>query len=167
MNKQKGIMFVIVVVLLLMGATSVVAGEVESDLAKIRALSARYHRPDLALADGWGLVPGLDHCWENPGVGAMGYHYINRGRVDTNVNMLEPETFVYAPGPNGKLQLAAVEYVVPGAAWDAEEHAELPSVMGQSFHYAPATGNYILHAWVWRHNPAGMFEDWNPNVSCP
>jgi hypothetical protein len=24
-----------------------------------------------------------------------------------------------------------------------------------------------LHAWVWRHNPNGLFDDWNPRVSCP
>jgi hypothetical protein len=31
----------------------------------------------------------------------------------------------------------------------------------------PALGWYILHAWVWKNNPAGMFEDWNPTVTCP
>ena len=25
---------------------------------------------------------------------------------------------------------------------------------------------YELHAWIWKHNPSGMFEDWNPTVSC-
>ena len=25
---------------------------------------------------------------------------------------------------------------------------------------------YELHAWIWEHNPRGMFEDWNPRVSC-
>lgn len=25
---------------------------------------------------------------------------------------------------------------------------------------------WLLHVWVWKHNPNGMFEDWNPNVSC-
>jgi hypothetical protein len=31
----------------------------------------------------------------------------------------------------------------------------------------PAVGFYIQHVWVWRHNPAGMFVDWNPELSCP
>lgn len=167
MSKKKVVLMITVAVLLLMGAASVVAGDVQSDLATLRATTARYHRLDVAQADGFGLVPGLDHCFEEPGVGAMGYHYINRSRVDTTVEMLEPEVMVYAPGPQGRLELAAVEYVVRGAAWDAEGHSELPSVLGQSFHYSPLTGNYILHAWVWRHNPAGIFEDWNPAVSCP
>jgi hypothetical protein len=25
---------------------------------------------------------------------------------------------------------------------------------------------YELHAWVWHHNPGGMFLDWNPTVTC-
>ena len=25
---------------------------------------------------------------------------------------------------------------------------------------------YSLHVWVWKHNPAGMFNMWNPNVHC-
>ena len=32
---------------------------------------------------------------------------------------------------------------------------------------AEQLGVYILHAWIWKNNPAGMFEDWNPKVSCP
>jgi hypothetical protein len=25
---------------------------------------------------------------------------------------------------------------------------------------------FQLHVWVWKHNPSGMFEDWNPTVNC-
>jgi iron(III) transport system ATP-binding protein len=25
---------------------------------------------------------------------------------------------------------------------------------------------YALHVWAWKHNPHGMFVDWNPKVSC-
>jgi hypothetical protein len=25
---------------------------------------------------------------------------------------------------------------------------------------------YSLHAWVWKHNPRGTFEPWNPAVRC-
>jgi hypothetical protein len=27
--------------------------------------------------------------------------------------------------------------------------------------------HFDLHAWIWKHNPDGLFEDWNPDVSCP
>jgi len=40
--------------------------------------------------------------------------------------------------------------------------------MGMPMHIlVPAVGFYIHHAWVWKHNPAGMFADWNPEVTCP
>lgn len=167
MNKQKSVMVAVVAVLLLVGATSVVAGTVESDLGKLRAATAQFHRPEVAMAQGWDLVPGLDYCFQNPGVGAMGYHYINVDKLDTTVEMLEPEAMVYPPGPNGQLQLGAVEYVVPAAAWDAEGHGELPSLFGQHFHLNEPLGVYVLHVWIWKHNEAGIFEDWNPDVTCP
>jgi hypothetical protein len=97
----------------------------------------------------------------------MGYHYINTGILDTTVDETKPEAMVYAPGPNGTLQLAAVEYIVDRPAWDAEGHSELPSAFGLSYHPHATLPVYILHVWVWRHNPAGIFEDWNPEVSCP
>jgi hypothetical protein len=25
---------------------------------------------------------------------------------------------------------------------------------------------YELHAWIWKGNPRGVFDDWNPTVSC-
>jgi hypothetical protein len=31
----------------------------------------------------------------------------------------------------------------------------------------PAVGFWLKHAWIWKHNPAGMFADWNPEVTCP
>jgi len=30
----------------------------------------------------------------------------------------------------------------------------------------PVLNWYVEHAWVWTHNSAGMFADWNPDVSC-
>ncbi len=97
----------------------------------------------------------------------MGYHYINTGILDLTVDELQPEAMVYIPGPNGGLQLGAVEYIVPSAAWDAAGNIEPPTTLGQSFHLNPTLGVYVLHAWIWKNNPSGMFEDWNPNVSCP
>jgi hypothetical protein len=136
------------------------------DLAAVRRATAQYHRPKAAMAAGWNLVPGLDHCFFQPGVGAMGYHLIDAAHLDLSLDPLHPEALVYAPGPNGQLQLGAVEYVVPAAAWDAAGNTELPMVLGQRLHLNEALGVYILHAWVWQHNPNGIFEDWNPTVHC-
>lgn len=141
--------------------------ELQDQLAQVRATTARFHRTEAAYALGYTLVPGLDYCFENPGVGGMGVHLIKTSSLDLSVDPLQPEAMVYQPGPKGQLQLVAVEYIVPAAAWDAAGNAQLPSALGHSFHLNAGLGVYILHAWIWRDNPLGMFNDWNPKVSCP
>lgn len=164
--KRKTLIILALVAVLALSLATAVQASTQSELAKVRRATAQFHRTETAQAVGYDLVPGLDHCFDNPGVGAMGFHYIHTGILDTTVELLKPEAMVYAPGPNGKLQLAAVEYIVPDELWDAE-NSELPSLMGQHFHLNEDLGVYVLHAWVWKNNPSGMFEDWNPNVSCP
>jgi hypothetical protein len=153
----------LVIVLLALAATTALADS-QDELAEVRAATAQFHQLEAAEAAGHVLLPGLDHCFNNPGAGAMGYHYINPALLDTTVEAARPEALVYAPDANGRVRLAAVEYIVPAAFWEAEE---LPSLYGQSFHLNQALGVYVLHAWIWQHNPAGIFEDWNPEVSCP
>jgi hypothetical protein len=149
------------IAILTLGATDAI------ELAQLRAATAEFHRPEAAQAAGYDLVPGLDHCFDNPGVGGMGYHYINVGILDTTVELSKPEAMVYTPGPDGNLQLGAVEYIVPAAAWDAEGYTHSPMLFGRFFHLNEALGVYILHVWAWKNNPSDMFDDWNPNVSCP
>ena len=153
--------------LLLLTITGLAAAAGQSDLAAVRAATARFHRTEAAQTAGWDLLPGLDHCFENPGVGAMSYHYINAGLLDLQLKATKPEALVYAPDPQGRLKLAAVEYIVPAAAWDDANPGALPMVLGRHLHLNEPLGVYVLHAWIFRHNPDGMFEDWNPNVSCP
>ena len=141
------------------------ASDVQRDLAKVKGAVAQFHRVNAAQAAGWDLVPGLDYCFESP-AGGMGIHYINLGLLDTTVEALQPEALVYHHLPNGKLLLGAVEYIVPAAAWDSEGHEGVPTLFGQHFHLEEALGVYVLHAWIFTHNPAGMFDDWNPLVSC-
>jgi hypothetical protein len=136
------------------------------DLAQVRGALATYHQLEAARDAGWDPVPGLDHCFANPGVGAMGYHYIDAARLDLELDPLRPEALVYVPGPQGQLRLGAVEYLVPAAPWDAS-HDDPPMVLGRHLHLNEHLGVYVLHAWVFAHNPAGMFEDWNPRVTCP
>jgi hypothetical protein len=138
----------------------------QRDLAQVRANVAVYHDLEAAEDAGWRLVPGLDHCFDNPGVGAMGYHLIDVSRLDLELDPLRPEALVYVPGPRGQLRLGAVEYIVPAGPWDAL-HDHPPMVLGQHLHLNEALGVYVLHAWLFEHNPDGMFEDWNPRVTCP
>ena len=167
MKRKYLILITLSVVLLATALVTVAFAGHNPRLARVRAATARFQRTEAAQAAGWDLVPGLDHCFDNPGVGAMGFHYINTGLLDTELDPLLPEAMVYAPLRNGKLKLGAVEYIVPAEAWDTAGHSEPPQVLGHSLHLNEALGVYVLHAWIWKHNPAGIFEDWNPRVACP
>lgn len=133
------------------------------ELAQLRSATANFQRPEMAQAAGYNLL-GLNHC--NPSFGGTGYQYVNVGLIDTTVDLLHPEGIIYVPGPNGALQLGAVQYIVPVSAWHAINTAVWPQIMGQQFHLNSILGVYVLNVWVWRDNPSGLFEDWNPTVSC-
>jgi hypothetical protein len=151
-----------------------VAGR-QDELAAVRQITARFHSVDAAVAAGYelGYLNGSDvriitGCVAHPTAGAMGYHYFNKALIDDLVvDELQPEGLVYAPGPDGTLHLAAVEYVVPGANSNPPGVSVAPSVFGMEMRIlVPAVGFYTHHVWLWRHNPSGIFADWNPEVSC-
>ena len=130
-------------------------------LAAVRAATARYHRVEAAEAD---LYVRVSDCVALPGVGGMGYHYARFDLVDARLDVAQPEVLVYAPLPNGELKLVAAEYLMPAAA------GPRPTLYGQLFEDGPPDlpfPSYALHAWVWEHNPSGMFAAFNPSVSCP
>ena len=151
------------------------AAGLQAELAQVRRATARFHRVEEAIAAGYelGWVNGsgvriITGCVSHPTAGAMGYHYFNRALVaDNAVNALEPEALVYAPAPDGGLKLVAVEWVVRGPNTNPPGVPTAPSVLGMPMHIlVPAVGFWLKHAWIWNHNPAGMFADWNPEVSC-
>jgi len=150
--------------------------DLQNELALVRRVTASFHDLDAARAAGYelGWVNGsgtriLTGCVSNPTAGAMGYHYFNAELMaDLTTDLLHPEALVYAPRKNGKLELAAVEWIVRGQNSDPPGVSAPPSVLGMPMHIlVPAVGFYLMHAWVWKHNPAGVMADWNPNVSCP
>ena len=165
MNRK--IMFVILAVVILLVGVTVVSAAGRSELATVKRATVHFRNTETARLAGYDLRDGLDHCFDNQPVGAMGYHFINTDILDAEVDVLKPEAMVYAPGPRGQLKLAAVEYIVDQASWDAANPGEVPEVLGQELHAHSSLPIYILHAWIWRNNPSGMFEDCNPNVSCP
>ena len=153
------------------GAVSDTSPNVASELAAVRAATAKYHRLSAALADGYelgyrGVVTG---CISNPTAGAMGYHYFNVAKMDDpTIVSGDPEVLVYHTADDGTLVLGAVEWVVPKTVWEGAGHTEPPVVFGQALHVLnPVLNWYIAHAWLWTKNPSGMFADWNPGVSCP
>ena len=153
----------------------------QDDLARVRRATARYHRVEAAEAAGYrlGWVNGagrliVNTCIARPaaaGGGAMGFHYFNADLMATDeVDVLRPEVLVYAPDDDGRLHLAAIEWVARSATSNPPGVSTAPSVLGMPMHIiAPAPAGpafYLTHAWIWRENPAGMFADWNPDVSC-
>lgn len=147
-------------------ATPAIAGEgdrMNSVVNELRQATAAFHSLDAAGAAGWDTA--ITGCIAHPdrAVGGMGVHYANQTLLsDGTVEATTPEVLVYAPKPNGGLQLVAVEYIV-----FTELNPVPPELFGQTFHLNPNINAWVLHAWVWRHNPSGLFSDFNPKVSCP
>ncbi len=165
-----------IALLVLLSMAPATASSGQNDLAEVRRVTAQFHRVEAAIDAGYelGYVNGdgvriITGCIAHPTAGAMGYHYFNKELIDDlEVDVTKPEGLVYEPLPNGKLKLVAVEYIVPGAGSNPPGVSEPPSVLGMDMHIlVPAVGWYIQHVWVWKHNPSGMFEDWNPEVVCP
>jgi hypothetical protein len=131
-------------------------------LAELRRVTARFHNIEMALAAGYDVE--VTSCWEHRALGAMGYHYGNPRLInDSTIALLEPELLMYEPGPSGHMQLVGMEYIVPIDDWQGDS---APTLLGQTFHPHSELPIYKLHIWLWRDNPRGIFEDWNPKVSC-
>jgi len=140
---------------------AVAESEVARALAQVRRATAPFHRLEQGKSAGWDT--DLTGCMEHPELGGMGHHYANLELLDGQVELERPEALLYEPR-NGEMRLVAVEYIVPFDAWNEPDP---PSLFGRDFMANQAFGIWALHAWIWRHNAAGMFEDWNPRVSCP
>jgi hypothetical protein len=135
--------------------------------AEVRSATARYHQVDVALADGY--VADTPCIYNAPG--GRGHIYTNIPLVDGVVDASRPELLLYEPTKNGRLRLVGVAFLVPAAAWDPFNDGP-PTLGGQAFtdRRSPPWGapfpNYVLFAWVWRHNPDGLHALYNPLVSC-
>ncbi|NGP75125.1 hypothetical protein G3570_00660 [Balneolaceae bacterium YR4-1] len=128
-------------------------------LARIRSATAKYHDVRKAEIKGYGEA--------TPFIPFMGYHYINGGLMDLNVNITMPEALVYVhnPADPNSRRLVAVEYLVPDNLVSSEE--ELPDLFPgdhDHWHHVEDAGVWGLHAWVWYPNPEGVFHDTNPRV---
>lgn len=123
---------------------------------------------DVEMAEAGGYVNTIESlgCFEDPEFGGMGLHYLNESLLDDVVEAETPEALVYELDHQGEIvSLVAHEYLVPLEAWTSDEP---PALFGVEFHEHPVLPFWILHTWIWKDNPAGMFNDWNPKVRlCP
>jgi hypothetical protein len=84
----------------------------------------------------------------------------------------KPEILVYQPRGERR-RLVAVEYFRPDADGRLDTDDDRPYLFGRGFdgpmegHEPGMPVHYDLHAWVWKHNPAGTFAQHNPRVTCP
>lgn len=135
-------------------------------LQEVKKATARFNSTTQAIRTGY--LPD-DHCAAIPGVGGMGYHWVNPDFIFGNgFDPLQPEALLYEADKNGNLKLVGVEYIV------IDEGQGKPSFGDHPFDDAGAPPleaegyeNWTLHVWLYKDNPSGIFNPWNPNVSCP
>jgi hypothetical protein len=164
MNGRNSIKLLLALTLLVLAGISALAvgkkdqlsAATRQELARARSATARYHDIAQAEADGY-----VNTGFYEPG---EGFHVLKESLLDANFDPEQPETLLYAPVPGEeRLQLVAVEYVVPvglspgapaGFTGDADIWLEQPE----------APGLWLLSAWIWEHNPTGIFTSKNPRV---
>lgn len=131
-------------------------------LAELRQATARFRDQSVAAAAGY--RSSLTECMTDGVKGGMGYHYGDLSKFDGSVTHDAPEILVYEPQKDGTLRFVAVEFAIPFGRWTSDVP---PSLFGQQFHRNVRFGLWVLHAWIGRENPNGLFTDYNPNVTCP
>lgn len=127
------------------------------ELARIvRVETARFSSQTQATKAGYAVA---SPCVAAPGLGGMGFHWVNQSLVDPVFQPGKPEAVLY----DMKGKLIAVEYIV------IDVGQPRPSFKGQLFDIGGTpvpVPHYSLHAWVHFENPAGTFTPFNPNVIC-
>jgi hypothetical protein len=166
----------------------------EPSLEEIRAATEKYKDVKVAERDGYVRDP-MGRCVTAnmigypAAAGAMGVHYLRKDllgitgtkpRVDgtgTHTDFRTPALLLYEPKADGSLELIGVENMVFEKAWLAG-HKERPSYRGVPYNLMaddPATPideahkympHFDRHIWLYRENPNGVFEPFNPNVTC-
>lgn len=150
------------------------ATAVPQTVLQLHDVNDAYH--DIASAEiaGYARFQDLDgvSCIAMAGMGGMGVHYVKGALVgDSKIDPVHPEALVYAPDVDGTLRLAAVEFIVPKADWDAL-HSQGPRLLGTDFDFTDAPNRYglpafySLHVWAWQDNPDGLTAMWNKFVHC-
>lgn len=165
-----------------------------AELDAIRAATEKYRDVNVAIAEGY-ILP-MDMCitaameGAPAQLGAMGLHYFRpdllgitaeQPRVNgagTHTDFHQPAILVYEPQPDGSAQLVAIENLVWAEAWREAGNTAAPSFHGFEYYYMhdnPETKadeahgfepHYELHFWLYKENPAGMFQPFNPTVVC-
>lgn len=168
----------------------------EPTLEEMREAFRRFEDVEVALEEGYVRDPsGMCFTAEMEGrsaeEGAMGIHYFRPDLLGltsteppvtgtgTHTDFRRPAILLYEPQPDGSLELVGVENLVFEEAWTAAGHEEPPTFHGRSFDHMvddPSTpdvdeshgfaSHFDQHVYLYRDNPLGTLEPFNPNVSC-
>lgn len=130
-------------------------------LGSVKDATAKFHSTTQAIMAGY---EADEHCVSAPGLGGMGYHWVNFSLVDPVFDPLKPEAVLYATGPGGKLKLIALEYIVINVGQPRPMFGDHPFDIGGTPVPAP---HWSQHVWLFENNPSGIFAPFNPNVTCP
>ena len=166
----------------------------DAELNSIRAATAKYRDVKAAIADGY-ILP-MQMCVDAgmeglpPQLGSMGLHYIRpdllgvtgtQPRVNGNgmhTDFNKPAILIYEPKADGTQELVGIENLVWAKAWKDAGNSKPPAFAGNDYYYMhdnPETAadeahgfepHYELHFWLYRKNPAGMFAQFNTEVTC-
>ena len=143
-------------------------GHEMSSTDRATAMLASAGFQDVAAAESAGYGSSIDTlgCFQDPAKGGMGVHYINEDLLDATLDATKPEALVFELGLDGDpIGLVAHEYIVPVDAWTSRNP---PRLFGMDLHRHPTLPLWVLHTWLWKDNPRGVFDDWNPAVRlCP
>jgi hypothetical protein len=165
------------------------------NLDVIRAATEKYKDVNVALAEGFIPDPS-GHCVSAAAEGlpvewgGMGIHYLNpellqitasEPRVDgnsTHTDFTRPSVLLYEPQADGSLELVGIENLVWIEAMKAAGNPDVPVFMGRKWDKMaddPATAvdeahrfmpHYDQHVWLYRENPSGILNPFNPAVTC-
>lgn len=154
----------------------------DRQLAAAKRATTRYRDIAAARADGYRQVTQF--------IPGLGLHLANLRISDRTFDPARPNVLLYMPDGNGGLELAGVAYSVarspawpdgpPGFAGGSDVwhyHEDLCFLPGGQVSIAPSADacrsrhgffqrrtDWLLHAWIWRINPKGVFTEYNPNV---
>jgi hypothetical protein len=154
-------------------------------LAAARQATTKYQNVRVAEADGYHAI--------GPDVPGMGLHYV-RERQQETFSIAEPPILLYERDADarGGLRLVGVSYllVAPSGPDEQPDHAPFPKALArwhkhnnvcvlpdhdatislnetqctaQGGHFTSET-SWMVHAWIWKDSPTGVFSPTNPLV---
>ena len=167
-----------------------------ASLEAVRAATERFRDVEVALAEGYirdpmNICDTAEMMGRPAEYGVMGIHFfrpdllgIDSGPEERvsgtaiHTDFMRPSILIYEPQSDGSLELVAVENLVFIEAWERAGMVGRPNFLGEEYDLMrddPATEldeahmfqpHYDLHVWLYRENPRGMFEQFNPNATC-